>query len=61
MLYVLVDPKKEDKCQEGLLMVKWAQTHNHSLAVLAEGGLAHTPNFRGSATKPPALCSGWLS
>lgn len=46
MFYVLVEPKMECICQEGFLMVNWAQIQNYSLAAIADRGLSHTPNFR---------------
>lgn len=36
-----MNPEEEYICQEGLLMVHWAQIHNQSLAAIANRSLSH--------------------
>lgn len=65
----LVDPEKTYTFQEGLLVVKWAQIHNHSLIAIPHR-TSHTALQRvlagGVELRPPAWllpsqgpCEGW--
>ena len=58
--HMLVNPEQKYICQNGLLVVNWAQIQKQSVAAIFDRGLSHSPCFGEShllSFQPPVLCS----